>query len=88
MIIIESIMYANFEGPRSRDRDLEIPNLKKNCHFCLESYYFAYSHKFAESGTLKFEHHLGANQDRKCTKFGGAQLRDRNFRGQKSAKSG
>ena len=36
MTIIKSIMYANFEEPRSRDRDLETLNLRKNCHFCLE----------------------------------------------------
>ena len=30
---------------------------------------------------LKFEHNLGADRDRMHTKFGGAQSRDRNFRG-------
>ena len=29
-------MYTNFEEPRSRDRDLETLNLRKNCHFCLK----------------------------------------------------
>ena len=29
-------MYANFEEPRSRDRDLETLNVRKNWHFCLE----------------------------------------------------
>ena len=37
---------------------------------------------------LKFKHNLGADRDSMRTKFGGAQLRDRDFRGQKSAKSG
>ena len=56
MTIIQRIMYANLEEPRSRNRDLENPNLRKKC--CMR------------------------------TKFGGAQSRDSNFRGQKSAKSG
>ena len=30
-------MYANFEEPRSRDRDLGTLNLRKKCHFCLEN---------------------------------------------------
>ena len=30
-------MYAKFEEPSSRDRDLGILNLRKNCHFCLEN---------------------------------------------------
>ena len=29
MTIIKSILYANFEEPRSRDRDLETLNLRK-----------------------------------------------------------
>ena len=37
MTIIKSIMYANFKEPRSRDRDLDTLNLRKNCHFCLEN---------------------------------------------------
>ena len=37
MAIIKSIMYANFEEPRLRNRDLETLNLRKNCHFCLEN---------------------------------------------------
>ena len=37
MTIIKSIMYANFEEPRSRNRDLGTLNLRKNCHFCLEN---------------------------------------------------
>ena len=37
MTIIKSIMYANFKEPRSRDRDLDSLNLRKNCHFCLEN---------------------------------------------------
>ena len=37
---------------------------------------------------MKFEHNLGADRDRMRTKFGGGQSRDRDFRGQKSAKSG
>ena len=37
MTIIKSIVYANFEEPRPRDRDLETLNLRKNCHFCLEN---------------------------------------------------
>ena len=37
MTIIKSIMYANFEEPRSRGGDLETLNLRKNCHFCLEN---------------------------------------------------
>ena len=37
MTIIKSIMYADFDEPRSRDRDLGTLNLKKNCHFCLEN---------------------------------------------------
>ena len=30
-------MYANFEEPMSRDRDLGALNLRKNCRFCLEN---------------------------------------------------
>ena len=30
-------MFANFEEPRSRDRDLETLNLRKNCYVCLEN---------------------------------------------------
>ena len=37
MTVIKSIMYGNFEEPRSRDRDLETLNLRKKCHFCLEN---------------------------------------------------
>ena len=37
MTIIKSIMYANFEEPRSRDRDLKTLNLRKNFHFSLEN---------------------------------------------------
>ena len=37
MTIIGSVMYADFEEPRSRDRDLESLNLRKNCHFCFEN---------------------------------------------------
>ena len=37
MTIITSIMYADFEEPRSRGRDLETLNLRKSCHFCLEN---------------------------------------------------
>ena len=37
MTIIKSIIYADFEEPRSRDRDLGTLNLRKNCHFCLEN---------------------------------------------------
>ena len=37
MTIIKSIMYANFDEPRLRDRDLGTLNLRKNCHFSLEN---------------------------------------------------
>ena len=37
MTIIKSIMYANFEEPRSRDRDLRTQNLRKTFHFCLKN---------------------------------------------------
>ena len=40
----------------------------------------------AYRGTLKFEHSLGVDRGCMRTKFGGAQLRDRDFRGRKSAK--
>ena len=30
-------MYANFEEPRSRDRDSGTLDLSKNCRFCLEN---------------------------------------------------
>ena len=30
-------MYADFEEPRSRDRDLGIPKLRKNCNLCREN---------------------------------------------------
>ena len=36
MTMIKSIMNANFKESRSRDRDLETLNLRKNCQFCLE----------------------------------------------------
>ena len=35
--IIKSITRADFEKPRSRDRDLETLNLRKNCHFFLKN---------------------------------------------------
>ena len=38
MTIIESIMYANFEEPRSCDRDLETLNLRKTAVFVLKIY--------------------------------------------------
>ena len=37
MIMIKSIMYANFEEPRSRDRDLRTLTLRKNCQFRIET---------------------------------------------------
>ena len=37
MTIIKSIIYANFEEPRSHDRDLGTLDLRKKCHFCLEN---------------------------------------------------
>ena len=37
MTIIKSIMYANFEEPRSHDRDLGTLNLRKSSHFCLQN---------------------------------------------------
>ena len=37
MTIIKSIMYADFEKPRSRDRDLGTLNLRKKCYFCLKN---------------------------------------------------
>ena len=40
----------------------------------------------AGRGTLKFERNLGADRGCMRTKFEGAQLRDRNFRGRQSAK--
>ena len=84
MTIIKSIVYANFEEPRSCDRDLGTLNVKKAAILESKIYYFAYSYKFAERGTLKFEHNLGA--DRNCihTKFEGAQSRNRDFRDRKS----
>ena len=47
MTIIKSIVYANFEEPRSCDRDLGTLNLKKTAIFASKIYYFAYSYKFA-----------------------------------------
>ena len=88
MTIIKSIMYANFEEPRSRDRDLGTLNLRKNAIFVSKVYQFAYSYEFAKRGTLKYEHKLWADRDCMRTKFGDAQSRDRDFKGQKSAKSG
>ena len=38
MTIIKSIMYANFEEPRSRDRDLETLNLRNNTNFVSKIY--------------------------------------------------
>ena len=38
MTIIKSIMKANFEERRSRDRDLGTLNLRKNCNFFLKIY--------------------------------------------------
>ena len=63
MTIIKSIMYVNFEEPRSRDRDLGTLKLRKNCYFCLENLLICFCYKFADRGTLKFEHNLGANRD-------------------------
>ena len=37
MTTIKSIMYANFEEPRSRNPDLGTLNLRKNCHFFLKN---------------------------------------------------
>ena len=41
----------------------------------------------AERGTLKFKHHLVEDRGCMCTKFRGAQLRDLDSRGRKSAQS-
>ena len=38
--------------------------------------------------TLKFEHNVRVDRGCMRTKFGGAQSRDRDFRGRKSGKSG
>ena len=38
MTIIKSIMYANFEEPRLRDRDLGTSNLRKNAIFVSKIY--------------------------------------------------
>ena len=37
MTIIKSVMYADFEEPRSRDRGLGTFKFEKNYHFCLEN---------------------------------------------------
>ena len=37
MRTFKSIMCADYEEPRSRDRDLETLNLRKNFHFRLEN---------------------------------------------------
>ena len=37
MTIIKSVIYSNFEEPRSRDRDLGTLKLRKNYHFCLKN---------------------------------------------------
>ena len=37
MTIIKSVVYADFEEPRSHDRDLGTLKLRKNYHFCLEN---------------------------------------------------
>ena len=37
MTIIKIIMYANFEEPKSCDRDLGTLNLRKNCNFYLKN---------------------------------------------------
>ena len=52
MTIFKSIMYANIEEPRSRDRDLGTLNLKKTTIFVSKIYKFAYSYEFAKCGTL------------------------------------
>ena len=50
-------MYANFEEPRSRDRDLETLNLRKNCQFCLENNVNSLiAINLLKRGTLKFEY--------------------------------
>ena len=38
MKIVKSIVYANFEETRSRDRDLETLNLRKNAIFVSKIY--------------------------------------------------
>ena len=37
MTILKSITYADFEEPRSYDRDLETLTLRKNRRFCLKN---------------------------------------------------
>ena len=37
MTIIKNVIYADFEEPRSRDRDLGTVKLRKNYHFCPEN---------------------------------------------------
>ena len=38
MRIIKSVIYADFEEPRSRDHNLETPKLRKNYQFCLKKF--------------------------------------------------
>ena len=88
MDIIKSIMYANFEEPRSRDRDSGTLSLRKVQFLSRKFINSLIAYKFAERGTLKFEHNVDAVRDCMHTKFGGAQSRDRDFSGRKSSKSG
>ena len=37
MTLIKSVIYADFEEPRSCDRDLGTLKLRKNYHFCLKN---------------------------------------------------
>ena len=84
MTIIKSIMYVNFEEPRSRDSDFGTLNLrKKTAIFVSKIYLFAYGYKIAERGTLKFEHNVSSVSDSIHTKFRGAHSCDRNFKGRK-----
>ena len=64
MTIIKSVIYANFEEPRSRDRDLGTLKLRKSYHFCLENLLIRLQLQNGLTGMLKFEYNLGADRDR------------------------
>ena len=79
-------MYATFGDPKSRNRDLGIQIPRKKASFGSKIYEFSYNLKTDGRVMLKFERSIGENGG--LVEFGGARSHNRNFRCQKSTKSG
>ena len=79
MVMNKSIMYADCEDHRSRNRGLRIEKLGKNCQILLKIFWFAFNSKTVKFVKLKFGHSMGQAETSYCTY---------NFRGQKLPKRG